>query len=95
MEPQQLTTAEWAQIGNALKMLWIALGAAIFTSASLVTAHAIIPSALSTNTISRRWAGMRRLFYAAGVCGLVALGVFLALAALQMSWLRIYERFWQ
>ena len=96
MEPGQLTTAEWGQIGTALKLLWLAAAAAFISGTSFVTAHAILPSALATGTVKKRWvAGVRPIFYLTGVVGLVCLVVFIVLAASNMDWLRIYERFWQ
>lgn len=96
MDPQPLTTEQWAQVGLALKFLWAAFASALVAGSSLVTAHAIIPSAVETNTISSRWLKARPLFYIVGVAGVVGIGLFLFLAAIETAWLRdFYNRFWQ
>lgn len=95
MNAQQLTTEQWAQVGWAIKFLWIALGCAIFGALSLATAHAIIPSAVSTRTISERWLKARPIFYLAGAAGVVMIGVCFFLAANETDWIRdMFARFW-
>ena len=54
MDPKPLSTAEWAEVGNALKFLWLALGFALVAGPSLLTAHAIIPSCLLYTSPSPR-----------------------------------------
>jgi hypothetical protein len=95
MDPQQLTTEQWAEVGMALKFLWLALGCAIIGASSLVTAHAIIPSAVATRSISDRWLKARPLFYIVGLVGVTAIAVCLYLAAQELGWIRdLYARFW-
>ena len=96
MDPQPLTTDQWAQVGLALKFLWGAFGSALVAGSSLLAAHALIPSAVETRTISERWQRARPLFYVIGIIGLVGSGLFLFLAASETDWLREqYPRFWQ
>jgi hypothetical protein len=95
MDPQPLTTEQWAQVGLALKFLWLALGSAIIGASSLVTAHAIIPSAVETRTISDRWLKARPLFYLVGLVGVTCIAVCLYLAAQELGWIRdTFSRFW-
>ncbi len=96
MDPIPLTTDQWAQVGLALKYLWGAFGSSLVAGLGLVTAHAVIPSAVETSTISDRWLRTRPLFYVLGIAGLVGIGLFLFLAASETDWIReTYPRFWQ
>ena len=96
MDPKPLTTAEWGDVGTALKMMWLAFGAALIAGSTLLTAHAVIPSAVATNTISTRWLKWRPAFYVVGLVAVAAILVFIVLAALQLDWIdRVYGRFWQ
>ena len=96
MDPQPLTTDQWAQVGLALKFLWGAFLSALVAGTSLLTAHALIPSAVATRTISTRWLRTRPLFYLVGIAGVVGIGAFLFLAASETDWIReMYPRFWQ
>ena len=96
MDPQPLSSSEWAQIGTALMYLWAALGCAIVSGFSLLTAHAIIVTLVDTNTISPRWSNARPVFYAIGLIALVGLIACFVLAALNLEWLEVlYSRYWQ
>jgi hypothetical protein len=96
MDPGQLSTEQWAQVGMALKYLWGAFLCAIVGGTSLVTAHAIIPSAVNTSTISSRWTKTRPIFYVVGIVGLAGIALFLFLSASETGWIRdLYPRFWQ
>ena len=94
MDPVQLTPEQWDQIGLALRMLWLALLAAVIAGPSLVVAHAVIPSAVATRTFPSRAALLRPFFYLLGLAGVAGIGIFLAIAALNMDWLSIYTRWW-
>ncbi len=96
MDPQPLDTDQWAQVGLALKFLWGAFASALVAGSSLLAAHALIPSAVETNTISSRWLKARPIFYLVGFAGLAGIGIFLFLAAGETDWIReSYPRFWQ
>ena len=96
MDPQPLTTDQWAQVGLALKFFWAAFGSALVAGSSLLTAHALIPSAVETSTISDRWLKVRPIFYVVGIAALAGIGLFLFLAASETDWIREqYPRFWQ
>jgi hypothetical protein len=96
MDPGQLSTEQWAQVGMALKFLWGAFLCAIVAGTSLLAAHALIPSAVSTSTISSRWIKARPIFYLVGFAGLLGIALFLFLSASETGWIRdLYPRFWQ
>lgn len=96
MVPTPITTEEWAQIGNALKLLWVALFLAIAAGSTLLTAHAIIPSAVATRTIPERWAGLRIPLYVFGLLALVGVVISFFLASQQLDFIhRLYPRYWQ
>ena len=96
MDPQPLSSSEWAQIGTALKFLWAALGCAIVAGFSLLTAHAIIVTLVDTNTISARWSSLRPFFYAVGFIAVIGVITCFVFAALNMDWLEVrYSRYWQ
>ncbi len=96
MDPQPLSSSEWAQIGTALKFLWAALGCAIVAGFSLLTAHAIIVTLVDTNTISSRWSSLRPVFYAIGLVAVVGVITCFVFAALNMDWIEVrYPRYWQ
>lgn len=62
----------------------------------MLTAHALIPSAVETSTISDRWLRVRPAFYVVGLAALAGIGLFLFLAASETDWIREqYPRFWQ
>jgi hypothetical protein len=80
----------------ALKFLWAAFLSALVAGTCLLTAHALIPSAVSTSTISSRWMKTRPIFYIVGFAGLLGIALFLFLSASETGWIRdLYPRFWQ
>lgn len=96
MDPQPLSSSEWAQIGTALKFLWAALGCAVVAGLSLLTAHAIIVTLVDTNTISARWSSSRPVFYAVGILALIGAITCLVFFVLNLEWLEVrYPRYWQ
>ena len=96
MDPIELTSSQWEETRTVLTLLWVCVALAIFSAANFWVAHAIIPSALGTGTVSRRFARLRPLLYAAGGAGL--LGILAALAAMAMSlgWVAdLFPRYYQ
>jgi len=96
MDPQPLSSSEWAQIGTTLMLLWGALGCAIVAGFSLLTAHAIITSLVDTNTISHRWSNLRPVLYFVGIVAVIGVIACLVLAVMNLDWLDVrYSRYWQ
>ena len=96
MDPQPLCRDEWAEVGTVLKFLWLALGFALITGPSLLTAHALIPSAVDTKTITEKWSRFRAPLYVVGL--LCAVGIFasLCMASQNTQFLHdMYSRWWQ
>ena len=84
MDPGLLSTSEWASIGNAIKLLWLCLLLMITASTTLVLAHAVIPSAVATRTISDRWSKLRLGLYATGVLAITSFFVSLVFVYLEL-----------
>jgi len=96
MDPKPLTTAEWAEVGNALKFLWLALGFALVAGPSLLTAHAIIPSIVDTKTVAAKWSRLRAPLYVVGIICFIGIFVSFFMASENTDFLhRIYSRWWQ
>jgi hypothetical protein len=96
MDPKPLTTAEWAEVGTALKFLWLALGFAVVAGPSLLTAHAIIPSVIDTKSVGAKWSKLRAPLYVTGVVCVVGIFASLYMASENVEFLeRIYSRWWQ
>ncbi len=95
MDPQPLTPEQWQQISSVLGMLTLAFLSALVAAPALLTAHAIIPSALGTETIPAKFAVLRPVLYIVGTIGVLGIVFFFVLAGTQMDWLMIYTRYWQ
>ncbi|MGA0276220.1 MAG: hypothetical protein ACO3L6_09380 [Dehalococcoidia bacterium] len=98
MDPQTLSRAEWGEIGNALKFLWLALGLALIAGPSLLTAHAIIPSAIDTKTVASKWTRFRAPLYIIGVICVVGIAASFVVAfsiANDVILNDFYGRWWQ
>ena len=96
MDPQTLSKVQWAELGTLLKFLWLSLGFAFVAGPSLLTAHAIIPSAVDTKTIAEKWNRFRAPLYVVGL--LCAAGIFAALfmASQNIQFIfDMYPRWWQ
>ncbi len=96
MDPQPLSRTEWAEIGTMLKFLWLALGFALVAGPSLMTAHALIPSAVSTKTITEKWTRFRAPLYVVGVICSVGIFTTLFMASQNIQFPHdMYPRWWQ
>ena len=95
MDPTPLTTEQWNQSWDAVRWLWFAFLCALVAGPALLTAHALIPSMVATNTISSRWTGTRPLFYALGVVALGGIGLCFFMSATNTEWIQeTYNKFW-
>ncbi|NQW19017.1 MAG: hypothetical protein HQ478_16210 [Chloroflexi bacterium] len=70
-----LTAEQWGDGGNAIKLLWLSLLFAVTGSGSFVTAHALIPSAISTGHIPEKFSRLRIPLYVLGIIAVVAIAV--------------------
>jgi len=96
MDPKPLSTAEWAEVGNALKFLWLALGFALIAGPSLLTAHAILPSVIDTKTVPAKWARFRAPLYVVGITCVAGIFFALFMASQNTDFLHdMYSRWWQ
>jgi hypothetical protein len=96
MDPKPLSTAEWAEVGMALKFLWLALGFALVAGPSLLTAHAIIPSVVDSKSVAAKWTKFRAPLYVLGLVCVVGIFASLFMASENVEFLeRIYSRWWQ
>ena len=96
MDPKPLTTAEWAEVGMVLKFLWLALGFALISGPSLLTAHAIIPSFIDTKTVPAKWSKLRAPLYVVGIICFIGIFASFYMASENTDFLHgIYSRWWQ
>ena len=97
MDPFAPTTGEWSEIARTITYLTLALVSAILTGPILLTAHAIIPSAVDSKTISNKYSKLRPILYIIGFLGLASIITFFLLAFFNIYPVleRIYPRFWQ
>ncbi len=97
MDPGILTTDDWVVRLNALRMMWACLLLALIAAPSLVIAHAVIPSAVDSGTISKKYNKFRLPLYVVGTLAFIA-DVTLFLYALSLASgiiSDIYPSFWQ
>ncbi len=96
MDPQPLSRADWAELGTLLKFLWLSLGFAFVAGPTLLTAHAIIPSAVATKTIAEKWNRFRTPLYVVGLAALAGIVAALFMAMQNIQFLHnMYPRWWQ
>ncbi|MFL2665157.1 MAG: hypothetical protein ACJ0G8_04280 [Dehalococcoidia bacterium] len=95
MDPAPLSKEQWAEVGMALKFLWLALGFAIMAGPSLLTAHAIIPSAVGDKSIDSKWTKLRKPLYAFGVLCILGIIGSLIMFTQNLNFLEeSYSRYW-
>ena len=96
MDPQPLSRAEWAEVGTVLKFLWLALGFAFVAGPSLLTAPALIPSAVDTKTIAEKWTRFRAPLDVVGLRCAAGFFASLFMASQNTQFLHdMYSRWWQ
>ena len=94
-DPAAINAESWSDIGNWLHWLWAYLFSIIILAGTFLTAHAIIPSLVSSGHLSSNFLKLRRPMYLGAI-------VFLGLAMLFLTWTvnntylleKIYNRFW-
>ena len=70
-----LTAEQWGDSGNAIKLLWLSLLFAVTGSGAFVTAHAMIPSAISTGHLPAKFNRLRIPLYVLGFAAVAAIAV--------------------
>ncbi|MBM32111.1 MAG: hypothetical protein CL764_04540 [Chloroflexi bacterium] len=96
MDPNTLNIADWLMRLTALRILWICLLLAPAAAGSLLIAHAIIPSAVDSHHISRKWVIIRAPLYLFGFGTLFIEIILFIYAFYNMTFLSdLYPRFWQ
>ncbi|MFQ5860461.1 MAG: hypothetical protein ACE5IG_02805 [Dehalococcoidia bacterium] len=95
MDPSFITTFEWTHISSRLAFFWLFLLFIIGFAFSLLLAHSLIPSLITTRHLPVAVERFRRLFYLSAV-GSLALALFFLSEALGIrDALRvIYPRWW-
>ena len=97
MDPGMLSVEDWQARLLALRLMWLCLILAFTASGSLVIAHAVIPSAVDSGTLSEKFNKFRLPLYLTGIFAFVLdVAVFLyALSLAQGIISDIYPSFWQ
>ena len=97
MDPFAPTAGEWNEIARSITFLTLALISAFLTGPVFLVAHAIIPSAVDSKTISSSFNKLRPIFYIIGFVGLGLIITFFLLAFFNIYPVleRIYPSFWQ
>ncbi|GIR91501.1 MAG: hypothetical protein VYD40_04105 [Chloroflexota bacterium] len=97
MDPGMLSVEDWQARLLALRLMWLCLILAFTAAGSLVIAHAVIPSAVDSGTLSKKFNKFRLPLYLTGIFAFVLdVAVFLyALSLAQGIISDIYPSFWQ
>ena len=97
MDPGILTSDDWVTRLNALRMMWACLLLALIAAPSLVIAHAVIPSAVDSGTLSEKFNKFRMPLYVIGTLAFIAdVALFLYALCLSLGVISdIYTNFWQ
>ncbi len=94
-DPAAINASSWSDIGNWLHWLWAYFFCIVIIAFTFITAHAVIPSLVSSGQLPEQFMKLRRPMYAAVV-------VMIALAMLFLTWTVgnsklleiVYNRFW-
>ena len=97
MDPGILTSDDWVTRLNALRMMWACLVLALIAAPSLVIAHAVIPSAVDSGTLSEKFNKFRMPLYVIGTLAFIAdVALFLYALSLSLGMISdIYANIWQ
>lgn len=72
MDPTPITSAQWTEIGLMLTNLWIVVAFVFSAAATLLLAHAIIPSLVITSHLPQSFSKLRVVFYSFGFLSILA-----------------------
>ena len=94
-DPTPITALDWGEIGTWMHWLWAYFFTIVALAFTFLTAHAIIPSLVSSGHLPKDFLKLRRPMYGAVV-------LLVGLAALFMTWTvdnsrvieNFYNRFW-
>jgi hypothetical protein len=96
LDPDFITRSDWADIGEFLLGLLFIPGLMIVFAFSMLTAHALIPSLVTSGHIPEDFSKLRRVFYIiafAAMLGVISYFVFVAVNA-DRSFGDVYSRWW-
>ena len=96
MDPSFITRSDWADIGEFLLGLLFIPGLMIVFAFSMLTAHALIPSLVTSGHIPEDFSKLRRVFYIiafAALLGVISYFAFVAVNA-NRSFGDVYSRWW-
>ena len=71
MDPGMLSVEDWQARLLALRLMWLCLILAFTAAGSLVIAHAVIPSAVDSGTLSKKFNKFRLPLYLTGIFAFV------------------------
>jgi hypothetical protein len=94
-DPGSITAADWLEVGKWLTRLWVYFFCIVAFAFTFLTAHAIIPSLVSSGHLPGQFMKLRGPMY-------LTVLIFAGLAALFMVWTvdhsllleDVYNRFW-
>ena len=95
VDPAAVNADSWSQIGDWLHWLWAYFFCIVILAFTFLTAHAIIPSLVSSGHLPRTYLKLRRPMYTGVI-------IFIGLAMLFLTWTvtnshlleDVYNRFW-
>ena len=95
VDPAIVDAGHWSDIGNWLHWLWAYFFCIVLIAFTFVTAHAVIPSLVSSGHLPSKFLMLRRPMYL-GVIGLICLAVFFMVLTVRNTQLleAVYNRFW-
>ncbi len=95
MDPELVTTKDWADISTPLRFLWAYWVFIIGFAFTLLLAHAIVPSLVSTRQLPAGIARLRPMLYLGGIGILTIAVIFLVLTWANIGFIgRLWDRWW-
>lgn len=95
MDPQYITSSDWADTGQVLTFIWLLLIFAIGFGFNFLMAHAIIPSLVGSGHLPERFAKTRRVFYVGALLAMSLVIFALVNIASKAQFLKdIWDRSW-